>query len=166
MPAVFGKVGHYRQPEGTFYVKGTLNVFGLRNDGAPITPEELIDTTQSKSFASNITALDVGLVPGYAHVERINNWQIAAFGGLGAVVQAKTYQFESTTRGVLGLAPRIDLRFIAGYSKPEYFMWLVSDFNIKSLRFREMRYTQVFYRLRLVAGIRLKEKLRSKKRKS
>ncbi|MFK7784761.1 MAG: DUF4421 family protein, partial [Crocinitomicaceae bacterium] len=49
MPAVFGKVGHYQQPEGTIYVKGTLNLFGIRNEGEPLTPDELIDTTQSKS---------------------------------------------------------------------------------------------------------------------
>jgi hypothetical protein len=166
MAAVFGKVGHYNDPEGTFYIKGTLNLFGAGNEGQPLTPMELIDTAQSKSFANNMAALDLGLVPGYAYTGRIKNWRFSAFAGLGAVVQTKTYQFGGVTRGVLGLAPRVDLRFIAGYSKPNYFFWIVSDFDIKSIRFREMRYNQVYYQLKLVGGIRLKEKEKKKKRKS
>ena len=165
MAAVFGKVGHYKKPEGTWYVKGTLNFFGVRNEGQSLTPSELIDTTQSKSYANNISALDLGAVPGYAYVGRINNWQFSAFGGIGAVVQSKIYQFGGTTRGVLGLAPRLDLRFIAGYSKPDYFFWIVSDFDIKSIRFREMRYNQIFYQLKVVGGIRLKEKDKKEKKK-
>ncbi|PIE86593.1 MAG: hypothetical protein CSA03_04560 [Bacteroidetes bacterium] len=165
MAAVFGKVGHYTKPEGTIYVKGTLNQFGINNKWDAITPEELIDTTQSKSLAQSINALDLGVVPGYAYVGRINNWQFSVFGGLGAVVQAKTYSFGTTTRGVLGLAPRIDLRLIAGYSKPDYFFWIVSDFDIKSIRFREMRYNQIYYQWKLVGGIRLKEKKKEKRLK-
>ena len=165
MPAVLGKVGHYKKPESTWYFKGTLNFFGIRNDGSPITPTELIDSSQSKSFAHTITALDLGVVPGYAYVGRINNWQFSAFGGLGLVVQSKIYTFETTTRGVLGLAPRLDMRFIAGYSKPDYFFWIVSDFDVKSIRFREMRYNQIFYNLKVVGGIRLKEKDKKEKKK-
>jgi len=165
MAAVFGKVGHYTKPEGTIYIKGTLNHFGINNKWDALTPEELIDTTQSKSLSQNINALDLGLVPGYAYVGRINNWQYSVFGGLGAVVQAKTYTFGSTTRGILGLAPRVDIRLIAGYSKPDYFFWIVSDFDIKSIRFREMRYNQIYYQWKLVGGIRLKEKDKEKKKK-
>lgn len=164
MAAVFGKVGHYNKPEGTFYLKGTLNYFGVTNEGQSLTPRELIDTTQSKSFANNMTALDLGVVPGYAYVGRLNDWRFSAFGGIGAVIQSKIYQFGSTTRGLLGLAPRLDLRFIAGYSKPDYFLWFVTDFDIKSIRFRELRYNQIFYQLKVVGGIRLKE--REKKKKS
>jgi len=164
MPAVLGKVGHYTRPEGTWYFKGTLNLFGIgnENENKALTPTELIDTTQSKSYAHNIAALDIGIVPGYAYVGRIDNWQFSVFGGLGGVIQAKFYTFGQTTRGVLGLAPRLDLRFIAGYSKPDYFFWIVSDFDVKSIRFREMRYIQTFYMLKVVAGIRLKEKDKKK----
>lgn len=162
MPAVLGKVGHYTRAEGTWYFKGTLNFFGIGNDKKPLTPDELIDTTKSKSYAHSIGALDLGIVPGYAYVWRIDNWQFSAFGGLGAVIQSKIYTFEQTTRSVLGLAPRLDLRFIAGYSKSDYFFWIVSDFDVKSIRFRELRYNQIFYNLKVVGGIRLKEKDKKK----
>lgn len=166
MPAVMGKVGHYKKSLGTWYLKGTLNYFGILNGdkSIPLTPSELIDTTQTKSSAHRIEALDLGMVPGYAYVHKFDNWQISAFGGLGAVVQSKLYTSGETVRGVLGLAPRLDLRFIAGYSKPDYFFWIVTDFDLKSIRFREMRYIQTFYMLKAVAGIRLKEKEKKKKK--
>lgn len=159
IPAVMGKVGHYDKAVGTWYFKGTLNLFGVGNLTNAITPNELIDTTQSKSYSHTIAAVDLGIVPGYAYVGRIDNWQFSAFGGLGGVIQSKIYTFDQTTRGVLGLAPRVDLRFIAGYSKPEYFFWIVTDFDVKSIRFREMRYVQTFYMLKVVGGIRLKERM-------
>lgn len=158
MPAVIGKIGHYTEPVGTWYFKGTMNFFGIGNGNKPITPNELIDSTQSKSYAHTLAALDIGVVPGYACVGRIDNWQFSVFGGLGGVIQSKVYTFGQTTRGVLGLAPRLDLRFIAGYSKPDYFFWIVTDFDVKSIRFREMRYNQTFYMLKVVGGIRLKGK--------
>lgn len=163
IPAVFGKVGHYKKPLGTWYVKGTLNFFGIDNGTEPLTPTELIDSTQSKSYAHTIAALDLGVVPGYAYVGRIDNWQFSAFGGLGGVVQSKIYTFDQTTRGVLGLAPRLDMRFIAGYSRPKYFFWIVTDIDVKSIRFREMRYNQVYYKFKVVGGIRLKKKEKERK---
>ncbi len=162
IPAVLGIVGHYTEPVGTWYVKGTMNFFGISNENKALTPKELIDTTQSKSYAHTIAALDVGIVPGYAYVGRIDNWQFSVFGGLGGVIQSKFHTFGQTTRSVLGLAPRLDMRFIAGYSKPDYFFWIVSDFDVKSIRFREMRYIQTFYMLKVVGGIRLKGKDKKK----
>jgi hypothetical protein len=164
MPAVIGKVGHYTRPQGTWYLKGTFNFFGVGNEKETLTPTELIDSTQSKSYATTIAAVGIGVVPGYAYVGRIDNWQFSVFGGLGGVVQSKLYRFGETTRGISGLAPRLDLRFIAGYSKPDYFFWIVSDFDVKSIRFREMRYIQTFYMLKVVGGIRLKEKEKKKKK--
>jgi hypothetical protein len=158
MPAVLGKVGHYDRAEKTWYLKGTLNFFGIDNEAKSLVPNELIDTTQTKSSAHTIAAVDIGVVPGYAYVGRINNWQFSAFGGLGAVVQSKIYTVGQTTRGLLGLAPRLDMRFVVGYSKPHYFVWFITDFDAKSIRFREMRYNQTFYSLKVVAGVRLKGK--------
>jgi hypothetical protein len=159
MPAVIGKVGHYNTAEKTWYLKGTLNFFGISNEAKALAPVELIDTTQTKSSAHTIAAVDIGVVPGYAYVGRINHWQFSAFGGLGAVIQSKIYTVGQSTKGLLGLAPRLDLRFIVGYSKPDYFVWFVTDFDVKSIRFQEMRYNQTFYSLKVVAGVRLKKKI-------
>lgn len=163
IPAVIGKVGHYTEPVGSWYFKGTLNIFGLSNQNKPLTPSELIDTTQSKSYAHTLGAIDLGIVPGYAYVWKKDNWQLSTFGGFGGVIQSKIYTFGQVTRSVLGLAPRLDMRFIAGYSRPRYFFWIVTNFDVKSIRFREMRYNQVYYKLRVVGGIRLNEREKKKK---
>ena len=156
--AVMGKAGHYNSSKGTWYLKNTMNLFGVGNMKEPITPVDLLDTNLTRNFANNISALDLGIVPGYAYVNRINNWQISAFAGFGGVLQAKFYGAKGITRGFLGIAPRIDLRFIAGYSKPKYFLWFVTDFDIKSIRHQELRYKQTYYSLKLVGGVRLKKK--------
>jgi hypothetical protein len=156
--AVMGKAGHYNSSKGTWYLKNTVNLFGVGNVFEPIIPEDLLDTSLTRNSAQSISALDLGIVPGYAYVTRIDNWQISAFGGIGGVIQSKFYSTGTLNRGFIGIAPRIDLRFIAGYSKPDYFLWFVTDFDIKSIRHQELRYKQTYYSLKLVAGVRLEKK--------
>lgn len=158
MSAIFGKVGHVNREIKTWYGKASFNIFGIGNDYQPILPHELVDTTNTKTAARTMSALDVGIIPGYAYANRVNNWQIAALAGLGGVVQAKFYDANGISRGFLGIAPRVDLRLIGGYSTPSYFCWLVTDLDIKSIRYKEMRYNQTFYALKLVAGYRFERK--------
>ena len=113
-----------------------------------------------------MSSLDLGLVPGYAYVYRYNNWQISAFAGLGGAIQSKFYAANNVTRGFLGIAPRIDLRFIAGYSKPKFFFWFTSDFDVKSIAYKEMKFSQDYHSVKLVAGVRLDKKKKTKKSKS
>jgi len=166
MPAILGQKGDYKRSVGCWYFKSTLNFFGVGNEGNPLIPFELIDTTQTKSFINTVSALDLGLVPGYAYVHRKGNWQVSAFGGIGGVVQAKFYAAQEVKRGFLGLAPRIDFRFIAGYSKPKYFFWFVTDFDVKSIGYQEMKYSQTYYSIKLVGGVRLDKKPKPKRRDS
>lgn len=161
MPAVMGKVGHYKSKEKSWYFKSTMNLFGVGNGSSPIVPDDLIDSTLDVSSANAASALDVGLVPGYALVNRFDNWQVSFFGGIGGVVQAKFFSKGSITRGFLGLAPRLDLRFIAGITEPNYFFWFVTDFDIKSIKFKDVRYNQTYYSLKLVGGVRLKKKAKN-----
>ena len=157
MPAVLGKAGHYNKEVKTWYLKSTVNFFGVADNG-PLVPDELTDTLVTRSSANLISALDLGGVPGYAYVNHFNHWKVTAFAGIGGVIQAKFFSVGSLTRGFIGLAPRFDLRFITGYSKPSYFVWFVTDFDIKSIRHQEMRYLQTYYTLRLVGGVRLTKK--------
>ncbi len=158
MPAIFGKRGHYEGEVKSWYLKNTLNYHGVGNDSTTILLPSLIDSTNTKTSANSISAVDIGVIPGYVYVNRINNIQFSVFTGVGAVVQSKFYRSGSVSRGFLGLAPRIDLRFIAGYSKPGWFAWFVSDFDIKSIQHQDLFYNQFFYSLKLVAGVRLKTK--------
>ncbi len=166
MHSVFGIRGDFKNTTGTWYYKSTVNIFGLSNSDSlgayPILPIEFVDTNVTKTSGSAAFAFDLGCVPGYAYVKRKGDWQAALFGGLGAVIQAKSFQVKSLTRTFIGLAPRLDMRFIAGYSKPKYFVWLVTDFDIKSISFQGLSYRQTYYNLSLVGGYRFKE--RTKKR--
>lgn len=135
-----------------------MNFFGSANDAGGILPIELVDTTKNINRVSTITALDIGIVPGYAYVYRWNNWQAAGFGGLGGVLQSKFFAAEGQGRGFLGLAPRLDLRFIIGYSKARYFLWMHMNFDVKSIRFQDLSYQQTYNTIRVIGGIRLDKK--------
>lgn len=162
MRPVLGRVGHYNKPAKTWYFKTSLNYFGITNTNGPLAPIELTDTTD-RTKASTIGAFDLGFIPGYAYVNRVNNWQFSVFGGLGGVIQSKLYMNGGVTRSFLGIAPRVDFRLIGGYSKPGYFILLTTNFDIKSVKIQELRYNQNFYTVKIVAGIRIKTK--SSKRK-
>lgn len=164
MNSVLGIKGDYNRSHGTWYFKSSLNVFGSTNGADPLFPTELVDTNLIINRANGVTALDVGLVPGYAYVHRWKNWQVAGFGGFGGVIQAKFFRFDGfRNRGFLGLAPRMDLQFILGYSKAKYFVWLHTNFDVKSIRFREMAYRQVYNTVRVTAGLRLDKKEKKKR---
>ncbi|MDG1427735.1 MAG: DUF4421 family protein [Crocinitomicaceae bacterium] len=162
MPAVLGKVGCYENKETTWYFKGTLNFFGIGNEPDALLPDALIDTSKTISSSGAISALDLGVIPGYAYVNRFDRWQISIFGGLGGVIQSKFFRSDTLTRGFLGLAPRLDFRFIVGYTESKYFVWFVSDFDFKSIRFKENRYNQTYYSVKLVAGIRFNKRKKKK----
>ena len=58
----------------------------------------------------------------------------------------------------LGIAPRLDLKFIGGYNDEKYFCHIDTDFDIKSARIQNLAYRQYFYTIKLVGGIRLMPK--------
>ena len=157
MTALRGKQAHYKEAVQTWYLKGTVNAFGVDNNGKAIIPPHLIDNAVSKTAASVYSAFDFGLIPGYAYVTRIKNWQFSGWLGLGGVIQSKFYALSGSPRGFLGLAPRYDVRFIGGYTNENYFVFLVSEFDNKSISFNELKYRQYFYSIRLSAGIRFGE---------
>jgi hypothetical protein len=158
MNALQGKRAHFEKQVHTWYLKGTLNYFGVTNARGEIIPSLLQDELQSKTSAQAYSALDFGIIPGYAYANRINNWQISGWAGLGAVVQSKFYTLDSGVQGFLGLAPRYDIRLVGGYSNNERFFLLAANFDNKSIAFNTLAYKQYFYTIRLVAGIRIPPK--------
>ena len=78
------------------------------------------------------------------------------------MLQSKFFAAEGQGRGFLGLAPRLDLRFIIGYSKAKYFLWLHTNFDVKSIRFRDLSYQQTYNTIRLIAGMRLDKREKKK----
>ena len=163
MSALKGKTGHYNQRVHTWYLKNTFNVFGVTNDKNQIVPDFVSDPAKAQTQSAFYSAADIGTVPGYAYVDRIRNWQFAVMGGIGGVIQAKFYGGEVPTRGFLGLAPRYDIRLLGGYSVPNYFVFLLTDFDNKSIRFGDLVYRQHFYNVKIVAGKRFPAKSKKKK---
>jgi hypothetical protein len=163
MQAFRGKTGAYKKDIHTMYFKYTFNIHGMGSEleSNSITPVQLQDSSQTKTLARRLTALDIGVVPGMAYVKRWKTYQIGAMAGLGLVVQSKFYGFDGGLRGFLGLAPRFDFKFIAGYNQPRYFLMFVADFDNKSIRFNNFAYRQTFYSLKIVGGIRLNQKKKS-----
>ena len=154
MGALLGKRSYYTKLVHTWYVKGTMNFFGVDTKNAGLIPTVLQDEQNSKTMSSTFSAFDVGFVPGYAYVNRFKNWQIAGWAGFGPVIQAKYYQVNGDFRGFLGLAPRYDIRIMGGYTTPKHFLFLVTDFDNKSIRFNDLIYRQSFYTIKLVGGYR------------
>lgn len=165
MQAVLGKTGHFLKPVHTWYLKGTFNIYGISNSSNSMVPNELIDKNNSKTGSSAFSAVEIGTIPGYAYATRKNNWQVSGLFGLGAVIQNKIYNVGGISRGFLGLAPRYDIKFVGGYSTPSYFLFLVTDFDNKSIRFNNFVYRQSYYTLKLVGGIRLNKEEKKKKDK-
>lgn len=164
MIALKGRTGHYNREVKTWYIKNSLNIFGVHNNSNSIVPNELIDTTNTKTSATVISSLDFGFVPGYAYVNKIKNWQFSLISGLGFAFQYKTYTADGVNRGFLGIAPRYDFKFIGGYTVPRYFVFLVTDFDNKSIRFTDLAYRQSFYTIRIVGGVRLDTKKQREER--
>lgn len=150
-----GSTGAYTRDIQSFYLKYTFNVYSIYSNDFPIIPSQLVDSTNTKTATSVVGAVDLGILPGFAYVKRINNFQIGAMGGFGVVVQSKFYKNNTDFRNFVGLAPRFDLKLIAGYNQPKYYVMLVTDFDNKSFRFNELVFRQTYYSMRLVGGIRL-----------
>jgi hypothetical protein len=155
MNALQGKRAHFKQKVQTWYIKGTGNVFGIDHLNESIIPSPLQSSSNSKLQARNFSAMDIGLIPGFAYANRIKNWQFSGWVGLGGVIQGKFYTpVNGQATGFLGLAPRYDIRFIAGYSSDDYFIFFVTDFDNKSIRFNDLIYRQYYYSLKLTGGFR------------
>ncbi len=152
--ALKGKTGHYNREVKTWYLKYSLNIFGLNNGSNSIVPEVLIDSSNTKTSASTISSVDFGVIPGYAYVNKVKNWQFSTLFGVGFSVQSKFYSKDDVSRSFLGLAPRYDIRLIGGYSVPKFFVFLITDFDNKSIRFDDFIYRQTFYTIKLLGGIR------------
>jgi hypothetical protein len=153
-----GKRAHYNKPVQTWYVKGTFNIFGTDNAGKSIIPIAMQDPSNSKTASTRFSAFDFGAIPGYAYVNRIKNWQFCGWFGLGGVIQSKFYRLDHQSRGFLGLAPRYDVRIMGGYSNKDFFVFLVTDFDNKSIRFSDLVYRQYYYMVKITGGIRLGNK--------
>jgi hypothetical protein len=154
MSALRGKTAVFNKLAYTWYLKSTLNSFGLNNNDIPILPDYLIDLNNTKTSASSIRAFDIGIVPGFAFVYVKKHWNYSVLSGYGMVIQEKSYHITQTSRNFIGLAPRFDIRVMGGYNTPSWFLMLHTDFDNKSIQFTGLKYAQTYFNIRLVGGYR------------
>ncbi|MBM3165029.1 MAG: DUF4421 family protein [Bacteroidetes bacterium] len=158
MNALQGKRAHFIGEVRTWYLKGTINFFGISNGVDPLIPQMLHDIENSKTKSSVFSSLDFGVIPGYAYANRFKNWQFSGWMGLGPVIQTKFFALSDKLGGFIGLAPRYDIRFVGGYSTEKYFLFLAAHFDNKSIYFQKLGYNQYFYTLRIMVGTRIAPK--------
>ena len=154
MSALRGKTAVFNKFAFTWYLKSTLNSFGLSNNNSPIIPDYLIDTINTKSSATHIRAFDFGFIPGIALVLVKNHWNFSVLTGYGFTIQDKSYETTSLYRNFIGLASRYDIRVMGGYNTPKWFLMLHTDFDNKSIQFTGLKYAQTYFSIRLVGGYR------------
>lgn len=152
--AIRGKIGMYLKPQNSFYLKTTVNVHGVSNNGALI-PLQKQNPHDSQTQASTLSAIDFGVIPGFLHVNKIRHWQFSGMIGFGPIIQLKSYFFNGLSRSLVGVVPRYDFRFSFGYNTPVFFANLIAEFDNKSILFTHLRYIQTFYMIKLVTGIRI-----------
>jgi hypothetical protein len=158
MNGLLGKRAHYNQQIVTWYLKGTMNYFGSSNRDEGLIPIEMQLAQHHLTTITKLWAFDFGAAPGLAYVNRKKNWQIGGWAGVGPVIQFKEYETPSNAQISLGLAPRFDIRLMGGYSSNEKFFFIVTDFDNKSIRLDNLKYRQIYFALKFVAGYRFKEK--------
>ncbi len=156
--AIRGKTAVFNKLAYTWYLKSTINSFGLNNDDSPILPNYLFDLNNTKTSAYAIRAFDIGLVPGIAFAYVKNYWNCSVLAGYGAVIQEKSFHTNQNGRYFIGLAPRFDIRVMGGYNTPSWFLMLHTDFDNKSIEFSSLKYSQTYLSIRLVGGYRFKSK--------
>lgn len=162
MNGLLGKRAHYTKQIITWYIKGTVNYFGSANRNGGLIPEDFQDQLQPITTLTQLKAFDFGVAPGVAYVNRKNNWQIGGWAGAGPVLQIKGYTTPAFSKANIGIAPRYDLRLMGGYSSDEKFFFIVTDFDNKSLRFGDLKYRQIYFAWKFVAGYRFKGNEKSK----
>jgi hypothetical protein len=159
MKPAIGILGYYTEEMRSTYLKYTMSLHGVGDQSGYLMPWEYLNDPRSIIRSEGFSALDFGVVPGYTYINNINGWQYGGHAGVGAVAQLKFYNFEGTTRGFLGLAPRYDLRMHGGYNTDRWFVMVDAAFDNKSIRFNDIRFRQVYYYIRLSYGYRFEKKI-------
>jgi hypothetical protein len=160
-----GIKGQYTQAVTTWYLDGKLDLYGIYNSYGSLIPVQLYDSTNTKTRSSSFSGLDIGVIPGIGHVNKINNWQLGAMLTFGPRIQLKSYNVNGVGTSLMGIVPRYDVRLIAGYTVPQFFAMFSLELDNKSIVFQNLKYKQSFYRMRLSIGYRFKTKEEKEKTK-
>lgn len=161
-----GNRGVYNKQVMTWHIAARLDWYSISNSPMPIIPSALRDSSNTKTNAESIGAIEVGAIPGFAYVNRIKRIQFGIIGAIGPRIQFKSYTVNSEPTTLTSVVARYDLKAIMGYNTPKFFAMLHLEVDNKSIHFSEFRYNQVFFYLKVQTGYRFPERLPKKKRKN
>jgi hypothetical protein len=160
--SVLGIHGYYEKPTWSPYLYGYIGGINVRNGGDYLLPDFQRTDSLENSNAIRIGAFELGAIPGFAYVYRKNWFQGGIILGFGPLLQVKSYETRETSRSFVGLNARTDLQLSLGVQKDKWFMMLNSEFLFRNITIRNIDYQQYLFDIRLVAGLRFKEKLPKK----
>ena len=109
--------------------------------------------------------MDLYVVPGIAFVDRRHNFQYGLIAGLGFTVQQKGYYNGYENRYFLGLAPKYDFSFVAGFNSEHSFLMLTNELDSRIIHFKNLKYDQFIHSIRLTGGFRIKQVKKERKTK-
>jgi hypothetical protein len=137
--------------------------FNSLNDEFGITPSIIQNDTVSITKATKFSSGELSFIPGFSGVFVHNNLQFSLICGLGGAFQLKQYVINENNRTFLGLVPRYEVGINAGYSETNYFIFLTSDFENINLNWKDLKYNQFYYALKIRIGYRFKLNKNDKK---
>lgn len=156
MSALKGKRAMYLGKQSSFFLKSILNFQGVSNNGAPLIPLLKQNPDLPVTEAITLSSIDMGVLPGFLYVNRFKkHWQYSAMLCAGPVFQSQFQMRGEARTNTPGLAGRYDLRLYVGYNVPKWFLIFTSEFDNKSISFKDLNYRQTIYIVKLVTGIRL-----------
>ncbi len=158
-----GNRGVYDKSVMTWFLAGRLDLYGISNQRGSLVPISLQDSTNSKTGATALTAVDFGIIPGLGYVNKINNFQFGVMAAVGPRIQFKSYKINDHDTGLAGVVGRYDFKAIFGYNVPEYFVMMHLEVDNKSIHFSDFKYNQTFFYLKVQTGYRFKEREKKKK---
>jgi hypothetical protein len=159
-----GKTAHFDRRILTFYGKSGFGINRLgSNDVIGILPPIAQDSAINIFGSHHFTSVDLYVVPGIAFVDRRHNFQYGLIAGLGFSIQQKGYFNGYENRYFLGLAPKYDLSFVAGFNSEHSFLMLTNELDSRIIHFKELKYDQFIHSIRLTGGIRIKQLKKDRK---
>lgn len=160
-----GNRGSYNKQVFTWYLGGRLDIYGITNKNGPLIPTLLQDSTNTKTSASAIGAIELGIIPGVGYVNKYKKFQYGVMAAVGPMLQFKSYTVNDSPTGLAGIVLRYDFKMIFGYNVPRCFVMAHIEVDTKSIGFDKLKYMQTFYSFKVQAGYRFKEKLPKKGKK-
>lgn len=160
-----GNRGVYNKQVMTWYLAGRMDFYGINNHDNPLIPLSLHDSTNTKVSASSLSAFEIGVIPGFAYVNKIKNFQFGVMGAVGPRLQIKSYKVAGEDTGKAAIVARYDFKVIFGYNVPRFFVMAHIEVDNKSIHFDNFKYNQTFFYFKVQTGYRFKEKLPKKQKK-